>query len=71
MNPVPRWRSQLEQAVMLLGLLAFWPAVIGYTGWIYQVALFFIALALGTLAFVRYRRLMRAMETERQTKPRT
>ena len=70
MSAVPHWRSVLEKAVMVLGLLAFWPAVIGYTGWIYQVALFFIALALGVLAFVRYRRLMCAMETEQHTRPR-
>ena len=68
MSALPRWRSLLEQGMMLLGLLAFWPAVIGYNNLFYQVALFFVAIALVTLAVIRYRRLMRAMETEKQTK---
>ena len=70
MSAVPRWRLLLEQIVIVLSLLAFWPAVIGYSSLFYQAALFFVALALGVLAVIRYRRLMRAMETERQTKPR-
>ena len=68
MSALPRGRLLLEQGVMLLGLLAFWPAVIGYNSLFYQVALFFVAIALVTLAVIRYRRLMRAMETEKQTK---
>lgn len=57
-------RDVLEQLVILVGILAFWPAVFGHTGLVYQLALVSVVVALAVLAFIRFRRIREAVRKE-------
>jgi hypothetical protein len=52
-------RTALESAVLILGLLAFWPAVIGYTGLWYQLGLLLVLASLIVLMLVQVSRVRR------------
>jgi hypothetical protein len=53
-----RW---IEAALIVLGLLSFWPWILGYEGWWYSCGLLAVMTGLGILAVVRARRVKRAI----------
>ncbi len=56
-----RPRKLLESGIMLLGLMAFWPWILGYRAIEYQIGLLVVLALLGGLAVVRARRVRRAL----------
>jgi hypothetical protein len=54
-------RRIIEGALIVLGLLSFWPWILGYRGMLYQIGLVAVAVALGILASVRMKRIKKAL----------
>ncbi len=59
-------RVLVENGLIGIGLLSFWPRIMGYDELWYQAILLAVLVMLGWLAVVRYRRVKRALETEDQ-----
>ena len=60
-----RLRGIVEGLVIVLGLLSFWPLILGRQGWWYQCGTLFVAVLLVVVAVARLRRVRRAFENER------
>ena len=60
-----RRRGILEGLVIVLGLLSFWPWILGQPVWWYQCGSLFVAVLLVVVAVARLRRVRRAFENER------
>lgn len=56
-----RPRKLLESGIILLGLMAFWPWILGYRTIGYQIGLLVVLALLGGLAVARARRVRRAL----------
>lgn len=53
------WRQFLENTIIAIGLLSFWPIILGYEAFWYQCLLAVIAFGLAVLALIRFRRIQR------------
>ena len=66
-------RSLFENGLIGLGILSFWPWILGYRPVWYQVALVVVLALLAVLAVVRFKRVQRAMANQKelaaQTRP--
>jgi len=56
------FRVLLENAVIVAGILSFWPWVFGYRGAVYQLGLIGVVAGLAVLAVVRFLRVKGAIE---------
>jgi hypothetical protein len=56
------WRRSLENTIVVVGIVAFWPIILGYEKLWYQCLLAIVALALAILALVRFRRVTREFD---------
>jgi uncharacterized membrane protein len=63
-----RLRNAVEGLIIVLGLLSFWPLVLGYQGRWYQCGILLVAILLVIVAVARLRRVRRAFENERERK---
>ena len=59
------WRVIFENGIIVLGLLSFWPLILGYRGFWSQCGILAVLALLAALAVVRFRRVKRAFEQER------
>ena len=70
-GPAPAQRRSgleiLEGAILVLGLLSFWPFILGYRGLWVQCGILLVLAILVALAVVRFRRVKRAFEHEQET----
>lgn len=66
-------RSLFESGLIGLGILSFWPWILGYRPVWYQVALVVMLALLAVLAVVRFKRVQRAIANQKelavQTRP--
>jgi len=58
-------RAVLEGLVIVLGLLSFWPWILGQQGWWYKCGTLFVAVLLVVVAVASFRRVRRALENGR------
>ncbi len=63
------WRRSLENTIIVVGIVSFWPIILGYEKLWYQCLLAGVALALAVLALVRARRLKREFEDPKTRTP--
>ena len=56
------WRRSLENTIVVVGIVSFWPIILGYEKRWYQCLLAVVALALAVLALVRFRRVKREFQ---------
>lgn len=55
-------RTVVENAIIVVGILSFWPWVFGYRGRLYQIGLVVVLVMLGCLGVVRFLRVKRAFD---------
>jgi hypothetical protein len=61
-----RLGALLESAVIGLGLLSFWPLILGYDGFWYQCGILGVLVLLSIVAVARFRRVRGALGRENE-----
>ena len=58
-------KGVIEGLIIVLGLLCYWPLILGYRGWLYECGILVVLALLILVAVTRFRRVRRAFENER------